>query len=372
MMTAQRLSSPNRHRAAQRGAAIITALFVVALAALIVSGLLWRQQIQIRRIENQRLSAQARWVARGALDWTRLILRSEGDTAPGVTYLGGVWGVPIARTRLSDFLGQLGDVRAEEGAATYLSGSIEDAQARFNLRNLVAIPRPGAVAIDAKQLTAFQRLLAILGMDAQLANNVAKAMRDSLAQSATRFQVANANPASATATNPATSDPTVGAAVGGGFTDQPGLRDSDDTLFQRPLQMIDVEALLDVPGVTPDMLARLRPFVVVLPTQTALNMNTASAEVMAATIPGLSLASAQALVARRETVFFRNTADVQLALLAAGIVFNANAPPYGVDTSYFIVHGNIQHERASLRRTTLIYRDSITKNTRVVSVRDDS
>jgi general secretion pathway protein K len=120
------------------------------------------------------------------------------------------------------------------------------------------------------------------------------------------------------------------------------------------------------------MVARLRPFVVVLPTQTVLNVNTASAEVMAATIPGLSLSGAQALAARRETVFFRNTGDVQLALQAAGIAFNSNAPPYGVDTSYFIVHGNIQHERAALRRTTLIYRDAITKNTRVVSVRDDS
>ncbi|MFP3648972.1 type II secretion system protein GspK, partial [Paraburkholderia sp. SIMBA_054] len=80
-----------------------------------------------RRIENQRLLAQAQWVARGALDWTRLILRSEGDTSAGITYLGGVWGVPIAKTRLSDFLGQIGEVRAQQGAATYLSGSIEDA-----------------------------------------------------------------------------------------------------------------------------------------------------------------------------------------------------------------------------------------------------
>lgn len=34
----------------QRGAAIITALLVVALSAILVSGMLWRQQVQIRRI----------------------------------------------------------------------------------------------------------------------------------------------------------------------------------------------------------------------------------------------------------------------------------------------------------------------------------
>src|SRR6201999_1981720 len=134
-------------RRARRAArvAIISALLVVTLSAILVSGMLYRQQVQIRRIENQRLLAQAQWVSRGALDWTRLILRSEADTSAGITYLGGVWGVPIARTRLSDFLGQIGDKRAGNGSATWLSGSIEDAQARFNLRNLVASPAPGVL-----------------------------------------------------------------------------------------------------------------------------------------------------------------------------------------------------------------------------------
>src|SRR5580698_9466222 len=109
-----------RHTGRERGAAIISALLVVALSAILVSGMLYRQQVQIRRIENQRLLAQAQWVSRGALDWTRLILRSEADSSGGITYLGGVWGVPIAKTRLSDFLGQIGEKRAQEGSDTYL------------------------------------------------------------------------------------------------------------------------------------------------------------------------------------------------------------------------------------------------------------
>ena len=153
------LNSRHAHRTHQRGAAIISALLVVALSAILVSGMLWRQQVQIRRIENQRLLAQAQWVARGALDWTRLILRSEGDTSAGITYLGGVWGVPIAKTRLSDFLGQIGEVRSQQGAQTFLSGSIEDAQAKFNLRNLVASPAPGVMQLDVEQIGAYQRLL---------------------------------------------------------------------------------------------------------------------------------------------------------------------------------------------------------------------
>ena len=153
----------------QRGAAIISALLVVTLSAILVAGVLWRQQVQIRRIQNQRLMSQALWVSRGAVDWTRLILRSEADTAPTVTYLGGIWAVPIAKTRLSDFLGKLSGADAAEGAQTYLSGSIEDAQARFNLRALVAVPAPGLLQVDQTQTATFARLLTLFGLDGGLA-----------------------------------------------------------------------------------------------------------------------------------------------------------------------------------------------------------
>jgi general secretion pathway protein K len=351
---------------AQSGAAIITALLVVALSAILVSGLLWREQVQTRRIENQRLLAQALWVARGALDWTRLILRSEGDTSAGITYLGGVWGVPIAKTRLSDFLGQLGEARAQQGAETYLSGSIEDAQAKFNLRNLVSIPVPGALQVNLVQVQAFQRLLALLGLDSQLANNAAVQLRAGLAQSATRFQT----PSNITGTQ---STPAIqGGMIGGGnVTDKPGLADSDDHAAVAPLQATSIDALLNVQGFTPEIVARLRPFVTVLPTQTPVNMNTAPAEVIAAVVPGMGLSSAQAFVARRETVFFRNLGDVSLALRGAGIqATSVDTSQMDVTTSYFCVHGRVQHERAEVDRTTLVYRDALTHLTRIVRVRD--
>ena len=67
--------------------------------------------------------------------------------------------------------------------------------------------------------------------------------------------------------------------------------------------MTGVDSLLDVDGVTPEMVARLRPFVTVLPTTTPVNMNTAPAEVIAALMPGMSVSSAQALVSRRGLCF---------------------------------------------------------------------
>ncbi|RFU47574.1 general secretion pathway protein GspK [Paraburkholderia sp. DHOC27] len=355
-----------RKQKTQTGVAIITALLVVALSAILVSGILWRQQIQIRRIENQRLLSQAQWISRGALDWTRLILRSEGDTSAGITYLGGVWGVPIARTRLSDFLGQIGEVRAQEGADTYLSGSIEDAQSKFNLRNLVSSPAPGVLQINVEQVQAFQRLLALLSLNSQLAQNAAVQMRNGLALSATRFQTTSSLTGSG-AGNTAIQ----GGAIGGGnFTNKPGIEDDDDAP-PRPLQMTSVDSLLDVPGFTADMVARLRPFVTVLPTTTAVNMNTAPAEVVAAAVPGMSLSNAQAFVSRRETVFFHNVGDVQLALQGAGVPqLTIDPSTLDVNSSYFLIHGRVDHERAEVDRTTLVYRDALTHTTRVVSVQD--
>ncbi|EKS9913252.1 MULTISPECIES: type II secretion system minor pseudopilin GspK [Burkholderia] len=372
MRTRPHLSMPERRACrrahglprGERGAAIITALLVVALAAILVSGMLWRQQVQVRRIENQRMLAQAQWVARGALDWTRMILRSEGDTAPGITYLGGIWAVPIAKTKLSDFLGRIGAPN-QGGDDTYISGSIEDAQAKFNLRNLIASPAPGVLQLNVAQLAAFQRLLTTLGYDGAFAKRIALQVRAGLMHSATRFQLPTLPGGGMAPTAPVTG----GDAQGGGFTDEPGLADGERG--PAPLTMTSVDSLLDVDGVTPEMVARLRPFVTVLPTATPVNMNTAPAEVIAALVPGMSVSSAQALVSRRETVFFRNVGDVQLALRGAGAPgVQLDASLIDVNSSYFVVHGRIQHDRAEVDRISLVYRDPTTHSTRVVRIRD--
>jgi general secretion pathway protein K len=364
--TVRRTQAPAQ---SQRGAAIISALLVVALSAILVSGMLWRQQVQVRRIENQRLIAQAQWVARGALDWTRLVLRSEADTTAGITYLGGVWATPVAKTRLSDFLGQIGDSGdAGQGTNTWISGSIEDAEARFNLRNLVNSAAPGALQLNVTQVEAFARLLSMLGLDGQLAKNAAIHLRASLAYSATRFQTPNLAGAN-------TQAPLIGGVAGGGttYTDNPGLSDDDSSnAASAPLIMTSVDSLLDVPGFTPDVVARLRPFVTMLPTVTPINMNTASAEVIAASVPGMNLSNAQALVSRRQNVFFRNVGDVQLALVAAGLPSQTTIDPslFDVTTSYFLVHERVTHERSEVDRTSLVWRDPLTHTTRIVRVTD--
>ncbi|WP_321886867.1 type II secretion system minor pseudopilin GspK [Paraburkholderia bannensis] len=347
----------------ERGAAIITALLVMALAAILVSGILWREQVQVRRIENQRLLGQAQWVARGALDWTRLVLHAEADTLPSVTYLGGLWSTPVARTRLSHFIGNMDDDGAQVGS-TWLTGTVEDAESRFNLRSLVSNPSPGVLEVNVTQLQAFQRLLQLVGVDGQLASKTALYVRAGLSHSATRFEDAGTSSETSTSAQP--------QGDGADFTDNPGLDDGADADSKTAsLLMTDPDALLDIPGFTPAAVARLRPFITVLPNATPVNMNTASAEVLSAIVPEMTLAKAQAFVARRQTVFFRNMSDVSLALEAAGVEgVTLDSSLYDVNTSYFLIHGGVQHDRAEVDRTTLVWRDPLTHATRVVRVQD--
>ena len=367
---AHRHDTADRH--AQRGVAIISALLVVALSAILVAGILWRQQVQIRRIENQRLINQSEWVARGTVDWARLILRSGADTSP-VDYLGGVWAVPIAETRLSDLLGKFGGGAGGDLEGTndsWVSGSIEDAQAKFNLRNLAGAGAATATSIDPVQVQAFQKLLSSLGLNGELAGPAAQYVRRSLQYSIGRSRQSVGNPLSSLTSIQAPNVPPPGGADGQ-YTDKPGLADSDDDSSSRPLPISSIEALLDVPGFTPAVVARLAPFITVLPTVTPVNVNTASAEVIAALIPALSLSNAQGLVSRRDQIFFVSVSDftnnVQAMLPPTIQIDNTNID---VKTSYFILHGQIRRGRAQLHRNALIYRDTLTHATRVISVDD--
>ncbi|UUM21612.1 type II secretion system minor pseudopilin GspK [Mycoavidus sp. SF9855] len=331
-----------------RGAAMITALFVVTLSAMLVSGLLWRQQIQIRRIENQQMILQAQWVQRGALDWTRFILRAAADTSP-IDYLGGIWAVPIAQTRLSDLLGRAGAAGEAYGQDTYLSGSIEDAQAKFNLRNLVKMPRSGQLVLDVVQIASFERLLAILNLKPELAKVVALQLRASLMHAGQLF--------------PERANPKLKISAG-----------SDNLESQAEDQLLPVNSvagLLDIPGFTAEIVEQLKPFVTVLPQPTTVNVNTVSAEVLASMIPGFDVAKAQMLLALREQVFFVNTGDFTNRLRTiAGSQLEFDTSQFDVKTNFFVIHGHVQYDRALLLRDVLVYRHSSTHSTRIISMRD--
>ncbi|WP_257993086.1 type II secretion system minor pseudopilin GspK [Cupriavidus pauculus] len=324
--------SLSRHTRRQQGAAVVTALLMVTLAVVVVSGMLWRQQVQIRSIENQRLVAQAAWIERAAVDWSRLILRDDRRRSQ-VDYLGEPWSVPVAETRLSDFLGA-GVSTAEGGETSFVSGRILDAQARFNLTNLYNIEQANGagrmVSINGVSLQAFRRLLQTLGM------------------------------------NPGLAEPTVRyfvrAARGVPSDGQPAPRPPDS-----------VEDLLAIPGYTPAMVAALESFVTVLPQRTAVNANTADAEVLSAVIDQLPLDRARELVRQRDRAYFNNISDVTTQLHGIAPQATIDNDTIDVLTHYFLIYGLVRHERARRLKVSLVYRSDGFgggNNTRIIWTRD--
>ena len=148
---------------------MLLALFVATLSTLIVSGLFYRQFVLLRTIENQQLMAQSRLLLRGALDWGRAILREDANRS-SYDALSEPWAQPLVETRLD----QLGETSALASLAS-IAGSMEDAQSRFNLRNLI---ENGQVV--ESELDALRRLCTLLQVPQQTADLIALRMQDAL------------------------------------------------------------------------------------------------------------------------------------------------------------------------------------------------
>lgn len=246
------------HTRMQRGAAIVLAMGVVAMAAIAATAIMATQATWGRESELARDHVQARFVAQAAVDWARAVLSDDRRTS-SVDHAGEPWAL------------RLPPMSIENGS---LTGHIEDQQGLFNLNNLVRNGRA-----DPVQLARYQRLLAVLGLPDVLANSLADWI-DSDSQAHPR---------------------------GGAEDDYYLSLPTPYLAANRTLS--DTAELALVRGYDADVLARLRPFVTALPRETAVNVNTAPAEVLAAIIGGLDVGQARALVAQRERAYFRDIAD---------------------------------------------------------------
>ena len=306
----------------QRGVAVVTALLLTTLAITIVTSLFWQQQVQVRSIENQRLQLQKQWVLRGAMDWAALILREDAKHS-SVDNLDEPWAVSLAETRLDQYIeNEHADIDISDAA---LSGGISDAQARYNLTNLC----PDGI-INPVEVAVFARLLEHVKLDPALSQATADAMALTLKK------------------------PEASIA---GSDRQPG---------PQAMKLAQWEDLLAVPGFSPEILYRLKDFVIFLPRATPVNINTATAEVLAAMVDSLSLADASALVTNRNTASFRDIADFKNRLSGRSQFSLASNP--SVTTNYFLVNGKVRMSRAELEMQGLVERNGT--STKLIWIRE--
>ncbi|MFS2020567.1 type II secretion system minor pseudopilin GspK [Massilia sp. CT11-108] len=306
-----------RRPARERGVAVITALLLTTLAISIVASLFWQQQVQVRSMENQRLHLQTKWILRGALDWSTLVLFQDGIDHRDYTSLDQVWATPLAETRLDQYV-ERQRVEGETFDAS-LSGNITDACSRYNLRNLgMSRGLP-----DPQQLEIFKRLLNNLQLDQGLA-----------------LRIANFVAAGLPATMEEGNDPT---------------RQQVAPVVGAPLKVLQVEDLLSVRGVTPAIVERLRPFVTVLPEKTPVNVNTAPAEVLAAVVPDMSVSEANTLIVRRKQAAWRGLNYFETEI---GDNRKPAQDSASVKSDWFLVDSRIRLDRAALDAQALIHRSS--------------
>lgn len=305
-----RLPTEPRHTA---GAAVVSAMLVVALAAATASFLLARSERWIDRVASARDKAQAFELARAGLDYARAVLAADAANS-AVDALDEDW----ARV--------LPPLRHEQAE---VSGTVDDSQGRFNLNNL----RRDNGVIDEQALTAYRRLLANLGLGEELA--------DSLAD----WLDADDSPRAAGAEK-AWYDAQGSAAAGLG---QP---------LEHPGNLTRIK------GYTSPAIARLRAFICVLPGQQPVNLNTARPELLAALQPGLDLAAARALARSRQGSHFRDLGDYQTRL------GDGNWPPpllpVGTASRHFLVEVQVGSGRARSHLTALVQRTDDGRRSRIL------
>jgi len=291
----------------QGGAALLTAMLIVATVSSLAAGMVWRQYRAVQIEAAERARAQASWILRGALDWARLILAEDArptGNEPATDNLGEPWAVPLAEARLSTFLAA-DKSNADDGPEAFLSGSIHDAQAQYNLRNLVVSDPSSSGA--AQELATLVRLCESAGLSNDVAALLAQKLRLAFAK----------------------------------------REDNGDALLQ-PKTLAQLSWL----GLSTETIERLRPWVTLLPTATPVNVNTAPREVIAAVF-NTNLAVAEKIVQARKAAPLRGTDELRVYLAPDVPLSNERA---AVKTDYFIVMGRLRLDERVLEERSLVRR----------------
>jgi general secretion pathway protein K len=115
----------------------------------------------------------------------------------------------------------------------------------------------------------------------------------------------------------------------------------------------DVSELYRVQGFNRAAILKLQPYVTALPAATAINVNTAPAEVLVAVCSGLQLADAAALVKRRSSHPFKDKADFQKQLPQGVQVRDED---YNVSSSFFSASAISRNGRVQVAYQALLER----------------
>jgi general secretion pathway protein K len=247
-------------RSRQRGVAVLIAMLAVTVGTIIAVNLMWQGTLDLRRAESALATDQGTLYMQGAEAWAADILRQDEVDSPQSDNLGEIWAT------------ELPPLPVDGGT---IQGKLEDLQGRFNLNSLVDIRgRPDPIAM--KQ---FERLLMLLEIDPQLAGGVLDWLDPD-----TEVRFPNGG-----------EDSTYAAAT-------PPYRTAN-------MPITSPSELMAVTGFDRKIYATLAPYVTALPTGTKLNVNTASAVIIASLDQMIDMSTAKAMVEARGNHEFLDIKD---------------------------------------------------------------
>lgn len=290
----------------QHGAALLAALLTVALVTTLAVAAMWQQWRGIEVESAERHRAQARWLLLGSLDWARVILREDAmaDNAESPTdHLAEPWAVPLQEARLSSFLSALPDGggvdRTDEALSeqVFLSGHIMDLQSRLTLNDLVQGDR-----ISPQALLVFERLFEVLHLPREQLQLLTQGLLNA-------------------------------------------QRQQGVVMPQRVSQLTWL-------GVSAQTLSMLAPYVNLLPAGTPVNVNTASAAVLFASVSGLSQSDAQRLVQERNRTHWPNLEAFQKSV-GRNVSLDKT---HSVNTRYFEVLGKLRTPSTTVTERSVVQR----------------
>jgi general secretion pathway protein K len=267
----------------QRGVALLIALLVVALATILIAGLLDRGGLAAARTRNQLRELQAENYAKGLEDYAARVLWQDNATGDGVDASDDMWAVPLPPTPVPG-----GNITA----------TMSDLDGRFNLNNL---------ADESGQAGVWQQKFALLLQALKLDPNLAQNVRDWIS-----------------------ADPASGASeawyLGQAVPYRPAHR-----------QFAHVSELRTVQGFDGDTYARILPHVSALPAGTTININTATVPVLMTLAEGMTEQTAAAIW-QQGHAHFKSLNELQQS------PYNVvTLPPkgYDVQSQFFLARGDI-------------------------------
>ncbi len=299
----------------ERGAALLTAMIIVTLVATLATAMVWQQWRAVKVESAERARTEASWILAGALEFGVMILQEDQNGSRrigGATMLTQPWATPLAESRLSTFLSADAAADSDDGVAAFLSGTIADAQAKYNLANLIGKPTG---TIDP-QLDVWKRLCTTLNIDASVAGRIANGMRSA-----------------------------------GPVTAASGATGTAPLLPQTTAQLV----WFGTDAATAQALDR---YVVILPSPTPVNVNTAGKEVLAAVL-SIDPGSAESLLQARQRAPFRDLDQLQRALRSTTLPDTSVAD---VKSSYFEVSGRLRLADHVVSQRSLVWRQPDPRN----------